>query len=68
MSVSSTEGGCTVGYKIPEYSDYIEPPEPEPKYICEQCECGIYEGEPVWSINGYTFCENCAEREYRKLA
>ena len=54
--------------KIQEYSDYIEPPEPEYKYVCYQCECGIYEGDPVWNINGYTLCDDCAKSEYRQLA
>lgn len=57
------------GDQMLDINDYIkEPAEDEPKYICDQCECGIYEGDPVWSINGYTLCEKCAEREYRKLA
>lgn len=36
-------------------------PEPEPVYICDCCEDGIYAGEVVYEINGLHYCENCID-------
>lgn len=33
--------------------------EPEPIYICDNCEEGIYDGEYVYEIGGYKYCEGC---------
>lgn len=40
--------------------DRREPPEPEPKRRCDHCREPIYEGDPIYRINGEIFCEKCA--------
>ena len=36
-------------------------PEPEPVYICDECEEGIYPGETVYEIDGHKYCETCID-------
>ena len=36
-------------------------PEPEPVYICDECEEGIYPGETVYEIGGCKYCETCID-------
>ena len=36
-------------------------PEPEPVYICDNCEEGIYPGETVYEIGGHKYCETCID-------
>ncbi len=34
-------------------------PEPEPVFICDNCDEGIYDGEQVYEIGGHKYCEDC---------
>lgn len=36
-------------------------PEPEPVYICDECDEGIYPGETVYEIGGKYYCETCID-------
>lgn len=36
-------------------------PEPEPVYICDNCDEGIYPGETVYEIGGHKYCEDCID-------
>lgn len=36
-------------------------PEPDPVYICDECEEGIYDGEAVYEIGGHKYCESCID-------
>lgn len=36
-------------------------PEPEPVYICDNCDEGIYAGETVYEIDGKYYCETCID-------
>ena len=36
-------------------------PEPEPVYICDECEEGIFAGELVYEIGGHKYCETCID-------
>lgn len=36
-------------------------PEPEPVYICDECEEGIYPGETAYEIGGKYYCETCID-------
>lgn len=39
-----------------------------PKYICDDCDCGIFEGDRYWEIEDELYCERCAEEMFSKLA
>lgn len=36
-------------------------PEPQPVYICDKCDEGIYDGETVYELDGRHYCEYCVD-------
>ena len=47
-----------------DYDSYLtsnDPQQREPKYICDECRCEIYQYGKAYVINGGVFCRNCAE-------
>ena len=36
-------------------------PEPEPVYICDECEDGIYDGDTYYELGGKIYCQGCID-------
>lgn len=52
---------CELCRHNPCVSNCPNAPEPEPVYICDECEEGIYPGETVYEIGGHKYCETCID-------
>lgn len=43
-------------------------PDDRPAYLCDDCEEPIWDGDPVWMIGNEVYCDECAQKLYRRLA
>lgn len=45
-----------------------EPRQPRPALLCSDCGEGVFSGDGYYRIDGLCYCEECAERRFRRLA
>lgn len=45
----------------------LEPPEPTPDFICDECENWFYGDEPVYISDGKYLCEECFREQITAL-
>lgn len=52
---------CEICLRTPCHPQCPNASEPEPVYECDNCGCGIFDGDDVYDINGERWCAECID-------